>query len=110
MHSASHEEKARLLRDEVPYNGSSILVETFPEPGSILPHINRPEDVLALNNDQEIMWRVAIVDVNGHFAVAVQCSDGCALFNTTDFNYIDTTNGENVGSLTATVAFQLLSC
>ena len=42
--------------------------------------------------------------MNGHFAVAVRCGDGCALFNTTDSSYLSASSG---GPTTA-LAFALL--
>jgi hypothetical protein len=103
---ATHEEKARLLADEASFDGSPVLVETFLPPADPLssrlgPQLYRPEQLRAAVDHE---WVCAVVDVNGHFAVAVRCGDGCALFNTTDSSYLSATSG---GPTTA-LAFALL--
>ena len=103
---ATHEEKARLIADEASFDGSPLLVETFlPSADSMPPRtgpqLHRPEQLRAAADHE---WCAAVVDVNGHFAVAVRCADGCALFNTTDTSYLSPISG---GPATA-VAFALL--
>lgn len=48
-------------------------------------------------------WRAAVLDLNGHFVVAVPCRERFLIFNTTDFNYL-----EGPGALTIAVAFDLM--
>jgi hypothetical protein len=99
LKSAKHEERIRLEEEKSlePY-----IIETF---ASSIDGITFQKD-RKLNSSTAILaerggrlGRVAIIDLNGHFAVAVPCGDECILFNTSDYNYLST-----VGSITTTIA------
>jgi len=83
---ARHEERARLA-EEAPF-ASRFLVETFAAAGARARRLAAPADALAARG--AAAWRVAVVDVHGHFAVAAADADagGVVLLNTTSANYI----------------------
>jgi hypothetical protein len=89
--NATHEEHTRISAHESGYNDAQILVETFNDSDMLAkrPHFHRPHQLQPMPQ-----LRAAVVDVNGHFACAAMCSDGCALFNTLDTNSILFPGGE----------------
>jgi hypothetical protein len=109
VEDATHEERTRILEGEAKHE-SEILVETFydEEKRQEGPHFHFPtaaaEAVAGAGNSSGIgQVRAIVVDVDGHFAVAACCSDGKALFNTTDGCYV-----MNRGGATTVAAFSLL--
>jgi hypothetical protein len=116
--SATHEERDR-LQEEAQFGGrkgdksskqsfdasdpkaSAFIIEFFAErlQNTALRNrvLLRPREVDGRN------WRVAVLDLNGHFAVAVPCGGSLVLFNTTDFNYLSGSSG-----LTVAVAHDLM--
>ena len=117
---SSHEEKTRILAEEMPLKDSNILVEMVDdydenenakeneklEKDVWTPaQLYRSEDIRSgvLFSKYTNKHRAVIVDVSGHFAVVASCSDGKALFNTTDGSYIS-----YPGRDTVAVAYSLL--
>ena len=68
------------------------------------PQLHRPHSVPMPKPPHISPLLAAVVDVNGHFALAALCSDGGALFNTTDGSYVAFPGGEAVA-----VALKVLS-
>lgn len=97
---ATYEERDRISAHESGFDDEQILVETFydPEFNERRPHFHRRAELHSLPP-----LRSAVVDVNGHFACAARCSDGCVLFNTLDVSSIGFPGGE-----TTAVAFAIL--
>jgi hypothetical protein len=99
---ARHEERER-LREEAAIE-SSLLVEVFAEgePPARARQLLTPHQALAA--PARAQWRVAVLDVSGHFCVAAAGGAGeLVVLNTTSANYL-----AGVGSRAAALAFDLL--
>lgn len=105
---AKGEERERLA-DEEPFSGrsdaSAFLVELFSPSGG--RRLLRPSE--ALNERAGTSLAAAVLDLNGHFAVAIPLRGDaeaarptCVLLNTTDFNYLS-----GSGAFTTALAFDL---
>jgi hypothetical protein len=101
LHSATHEERDRISAHESGFDDAEILIETFHDSDMLAsrPHFHRPSETKKLP-----ALSAAVVDVNGHFACAALCKDGCVLFNTMDSSCISFP-----GSETTAVAFLALA-
>jgi len=69
-------------------NDSMMIVETFTPERCLL----RPEEAIKRTDVRQ--WQAAVIDLNGHFAVAAPCyRNGCKqviLFNSMDSNALNT--------------------
>jgi hypothetical protein len=97
---ATHEERERIIRVESSFDPSEhpILVETFDkEKLQAEAQVHSRSDYKVLPSSVAGKLRAVLCDVSGHFAVVASCSDGKALFNTTDASYVSYPGRDAVG-------------
>jgi hypothetical protein len=89
---ATREERERIMRVESPFDPKEnpILVETFFDKDKLQTEaqVHSRKDFAELPSSVSAELRAVVCDVSGHFAVFASCSDGKALFNTTDASYV----------------------
>ena len=106
---AAHEELARLA-EEAPFGGvagrgskscpdsfapedSMFIVEVFCGDEQPQRRLLRPSDPAVARAARSGAWRVAVLDLDGHFAVAVALQGQLHLLNTTHTNYLSGSSG-----------------
>jgi hypothetical protein len=105
---ATHEERERLAEEERFEGRTALFVEAFARGDAPDRRLLTPEEALALPAADRDEWRVAVVDLNGHFCVGAPAlgDDGAetlALINT-----IATSCFHGNGALAAAVTFDVL--
>ena len=101
IREATFEERVRLLEEE---SFGKFIIETFATSDNQCSRkLNTPKGLIS-ELSRYPLWRVAIIDLAGHFAIAVVSEGNLFLFNTTDFNYL-----EGTGALTVAISFDFLS-
>jgi hypothetical protein len=99
---ATHEERVR-LQEEVGIP-TAVFVEAFAEGAPAAPARRLLTPTEALAAPAREAWRVAAIDVHGHFVVAAVAGGDLVVLNTTNVNYL---NGE-WGAKTTALAYDLL--
>lgn len=103
----ANEEHARIAEEEpfldasAPAGPAAILVETFARGDERARRLLHPADALAARGDHS--WRIAVIDVNGHFVTAFTSGQDLVVLNTTDANYL-----ASQGRYTCAVAHDVL--
>lgn len=94
-------EEEPFLDESAPLGPANILVETFARGTERARRLLHPAEALALKSENS--WRVAVIDVNGHFVAAFALREDLVVLNTTEADYVS-----SQGRYTCAVAHDVL--